>query len=199
MKIFLFTAIIVGLILIGIQIYVTMATLNSEEQKYSVIKKYDDFEVRFYPEAILASVTMGANTYKEASGSGFRKLAGYIFGGNQTSKQISMTSPVHMEINQNKSTMSFVMPSQLNENTLPLPNDPNIIIHKSTPEFVAVLRFDGFASDHKIEEYTEKLKNILINNKIKAVGKYKFLGYNPPYQLINRRNEIIVAIDWEKV
>ncbi|MBK9733934.1 MAG: heme-binding protein [Saprospiraceae bacterium] len=176
-----------------------MATSNTEEQKYTTIKTFDEFEIRFYPEVVMASVTMESKTYKEVSGSGFRKLAGYIFGGNQASKQISMTSPVHMDISQNKSTMSFVMPSQYDKSTLPLPNDSNIIIHKSAPEVVAAIRFGGFASDEDISFHTEKLKKLLFDNKIKAIGKYKYLGYNPPYQVTNRRNEIIVEIEWEKV
>ncbi len=176
-----------------------MSTSNAEEQKYSVTKKFDNFEIRFYPEAVMASVTMNAKSYSEVSGSGFRKLAGYIFGGNKDSQQISMTSPVHMDIKQVTSIMSFVMPSKYDENTLPIPNDPNIIIHKSTPEFVAALRFGGFASDKEIRNYTAKLKKLLFENNIKVIGNFKFFGYDPPYQVIDRRNEIIVAIEWEKV
>lgn len=199
MKIYFLTFIILGLLFICFQIYVYMATAKTEEQKYTTIKKYDEFEIRYYPEAVMASVTMDAKTFREVSGAGFRKLAGFIFGGNQASKQISMTSPVHMDINQNKSTMSFVMPSKYNESTLPLPNDPNIVIHKSAPEFVAAIRFGGYANDRDISVYTEKLKKLLIDNKIKALGEYKYLGYNPPYQVTNRRNEIIIEIEWEKV
>ena len=34
-------------------------------------------------------------------------------------------------------------------------------------------------------------------NKIEFYGNFRFLGYNAPYQFINRRNEIIVNVNWE--
>jgi hypothetical protein len=33
-------------------------------------------------------------------------------------------------------------------------------------------------------------------NGITSYGNYRFLGYNPPYQFIGRRNEIIVSVEW---
>ena len=34
---------------------------------------------------------------------------------------------------------------------------------------------------------------------IKTTGTPRYLGYNPPYQLIHRRNEIIVSVDWKRI
>jgi hypothetical protein len=33
---------------------------------------------------------------------------------------------------------------------------------------------------------------------ITSYGHYRFLGYNPPYQLFGRRNEIIVSVEWKE-
>jgi hypothetical protein len=33
---------------------------------------------------------------------------------------------------------------------------------------------------------------------ITAYGNARFLGYNPPFQLVDRRNEIVVSIKWEE-
>lgn len=85
-----------------------MSTAKSETQPYKVIKVEQEFEIRYYPSATMAMITSDAKSYKELGNSGFRKLAGYIFGGNTESKQISMTSPVHMDINDTVSSMSFV-------------------------------------------------------------------------------------------
>ena len=109
-----------------------------------------------------------------------------------------MTSPVHMDINDSASTMSFVMPSSMNEENLPKPNDPDVIIKKTKDEYVAVIRFSGFASDKDLKLYSEKLQNILKEKNINSYGHYRFLGYNPPFQLIGRRNEIIVSVEWNK-
>lgn len=172
------------------------AMAKTEEQKYKVIYSDKDFEIRFYPSVTLATVYSEAKTYKELSGSGFRKLAGYIFGGNETSTKISMTSPVHMDINNSKSAMSFVMPESYNEQNLPKPDNSNVKIEQSKDEYVAVISFGGYASDKDIKKYSEKLVELLNEKRIPFSGKFRLLGYNPPYQFLNRRNEIIVSVGW---
>jgi len=109
-----------------------------------------------------------------------------------------MTVPVHMDVNDTLSTMSFVMPSAYNKENLPKPNDANVQIATTSEEYAAVLRFSGFASDQDLKTYTEKLQNSLKKRGILTIGNPRYLGYNPPYQLFNRRNEIIVSIDWKK-
>ena len=175
-----------------------MSTNKTEVQKYSIIQKYKDFEIRFYPSATIAIINSDAKTYRDLSGPGFRKLAGYIFGGNEANTKIPMTAPVQMDINDSVSTMSFVMPSAYTKENLPKPNDPNVQIKNTADEYVAVIRFGGYASDEDLKFYSEKLQNLLKENGITSFGNYRFLGYNPPYQFIGRRNEIIVAVDWKE-
>ena len=175
-----------------------MSINKTEEQKSSIIQKYKEFEIRFYPSATIATINSNAKTYSDLSGPGFRKLAGYIFGGNEANTKISMTAPVQMDINDSVSTMSFVMPSAFTKDNLPKPNDPNVHIKNTEDEYVAVIRFGGYASDKDLKFYSEKLQNLLKENGITSFGNYRFLGYNPPFQFIGRRNEIIVAVDWKE-
>ena len=118
MKIFLISASIIFAVVFIFQSFMMVAVNKTEEQKYTVILKDQNYEIRFYPSATLATISSDAKTYKELSGSGFRKLAGYIFGGNETATQIAMTAPVHMDINDTLSTMSFVMPTSFNKGHL---------------------------------------------------------------------------------
>jgi hypothetical protein len=90
--------------------------------------------------------------------------------------------------------MAFVMPSKYALTDLPAPNASNVTLVKVEPKKYAVVRFSGFASDRKIANYTEKLKQLLVANKIEAFGSYNFLGYNAPWDLIGRRNEIAVEV-----
>jgi hypothetical protein len=196
MKIYI--SIISVLIMVAFIAYKAFAKTNVEEQPYQVIKVYDSFEVRFYPSATIASINSNAKTYKDLGSSGFRKLANYIFGGNKENKSIAMTAPVYMDINDTQSTMSFVMPSNYNRKNLPNPNDSTIMIKETESVYVAVIKFSGFASDSKIKEYTEKLKKQLLEKQISFYGNFSYLGYNPPFQLVNRRNEILVNINWNK-
>lgn len=193
---FLLVSFLLASILIFIQINSIMAANNTETQAYRILKTEKDFEIRFYPPATLATVTSSAKTYKELASPGFRKLANFIFGGNESNKSISMTTPVHMDIKDTASSMSFVMPSAYTKENLPKPNDPNVIISTTSEDYVAAIRFSGYASDSDIKKYSVKLKNALISNGIEFYGNFRFLGYNAPYQFWGRRNEIIVSVRW---
>ena len=193
-----FKSSVVILLTFLLQSFTIMSANKTEEQKYTVVREFKDFEIRFYPSATIATINSDAKTYKELSGPGFQKLAGYIFGGNESNTKISMTAPVQMDINDSVSTMSFVMPSAYTKETLPKPNDPNVRIMNTDDEYVAVIRFGGYASDEDMKFYSEKLQNLLKENEITHRGNYRFLGYNSPFQFIGRRNEIIVTVDWKE-
>ena len=197
MKTFLISASVIFAIVFIFQSYIMASVNKTEEQNYTVIQKDQNFEIRFYPSVTLATIKSDAKTYKDLSGSGFRKLAGYIFGGNEDKTQIAMTSPVQMDINDTVSTMSFVMPSTYNQTNLPKPNNPDVILNETTDVYVAAIQFGGFASDKELKLYTERLQNILKEKGIKTLGNPKYLGYNPPFQLVGRRNEIIISIEWK--
>jgi hypothetical protein len=191
------TNIIFRLVITALLIQTTaMASGKTEEQKYTVVSSNEDFEIRFYPSATLATVYSTANSYKEVSGPGFRALAGYIFGGNEAGKQISMTSPVHMNITAERSAMSFVMPAAYNPDNLPKPDNSRVIIEKTKEEYVAVIKFSGYASDEAIKKQSARLAGMLNDKGIEFYGTFRYLGYNPPYQFINRRNEVIVSVKW---
>lgn len=192
----LFVGSILLVLIIVFQTYTSMATAQSLTQAYKVIRTEKDFEIRFYPVVTMASITSSAKTYKELGSSGFRKLAGYIFGGNISKQKIAMTAPVHMDINDTASTMSFVMPIEYNKDNLPKPNDSGVKIENSTAEYVAAIKFGGFASSDKIKKYTDILEGLLKKNNLPHYGNFRLLGYNPPYQLFGRRNEIIVTLNW---
>jgi hypothetical protein len=198
MKIFIITiVIIIGGFVLN-QMYNIMFLKDPKTQPYDVVKKSKDFEIRFYPSVTLATVNSTAKTYKELGSTGFKKLAGYIFGGNVGKVQIAMTSPVHMDINDSSSSMSFVMPLNYNKSNLPKPNNQDVRISTTAEEYVAAIQFSGYASDEDIKLYTEKLKNALIAASISYFGNFRFLGYNAPYQFFGRRNEIIVSVNWDK-
>ncbi|MDP4619935.1 MAG: heme-binding protein [Sediminibacterium sp.] len=178
------------------QSFISKYVIDTEKQVYRVVKKEAELEIRYYPEALMATVYSKGTNYKSVASSGFNKLAKFIFGGNQQKESISMTAPVRMSISENGSSMSFVMPQKYNNQSLPTPNNPNIEIKKSLPEYVAVISFGGYATDEKIAIAYQKLVNILSEKKIITKGGYKLLGYNAPYQFMGRTNEVIIPIEW---
>ncbi len=196
MKIFVISVIAVGTVFLALQAYMANAANKTEVQPFTVVHNEKDFEIRLYPAATMATITSSAKTYKDLGNSGFRKLANYIFGGNEENKQIAMTSPVYMDINDSASTMSFVMPANYNVESLPNPNSAEVKISTTTEVYVAAITFKGFASDNAIKVQTEKLEAALNASGISYYGHFRFLGYNPPFQLFNRKNEIIVNVNW---
>ena len=163
MKILRISTAVLFLVFVLIQSIVIMASNRTENQKYTVIQQDKDVEIRFYPSATLATIESRANNYNDLSSPGFRKLAGYIFGNNESAAHISMTAPVHMDVNDTLSTMSFVMPSEYNHESLPKPKDAGVKIIQAPDEYVAAIRFSGYANDKKLKFYTEKLRDILIH------------------------------------
>jgi uncharacterized protein YxeA len=175
------------------QSFVYFSTSSIEKHAYKVIKKYDDFEVRQYETALFSSVVLSDSSYETNSSTGFRVLAGYIFGGNNTGEKIAMTSPVAMEIG-DSTKMSFMVPSGYTEETLPKPNNGKIFFEKKEGSIMAAIRFGGWANDERIEEYKQKLIELLKKEGIAHSDTYMYLGYDPPYSVINRRNEIVVEL-----
>ena len=188
-----------GIILIISQAFIMRSTEKTEQRAYDVILQDGDFEIRYYPKATLATVNMKANSYNDVAYPGFRKLAGYIFGSNKENVSIPMTAPVEMSMSDTGSVMSFVMPRAYQLNTLPKPNDSSVMLHESEPEYCAVYKFGGYAGDDKIKKNTDKLRDLLTQKNINAIGAFRYLGYNAPYQVVGRRNEIVVKIDYVKV
>ena len=186
------------LILIAIPILMSFTSARIEKQKYRVVKKDKDFEIRFYPPAIFATTRSVAKSYRELGSSGFRKIAGYIFGNNETSAKIAMTAPVHMEINEKGSSMSFVMPSEYTLDNLPRPADTRVELHESPAVYMAAIEFSGYANDQKIKQYADQLSQILNKRGIKTIGNPTYLGYNAPYEIIGRKNEVAIAIEWKE-
>lgn len=175
------------------QVYMSKYSSRIEQLKYQVIKSYDKFEIRRYEPALFSSVVLEKKGYKENSGEGFRILAGYIFGDNVSNEKIAMTSPVAMELG-DTSKMMFMVPGAYELESLPNPNNRKIVFEKRGEKIMAAIQFGGWADDEKIEKYKSILISELENEKLIHNGKFTFLGYNAPFELTNRRNEITVGL-----
>ncbi|MFM2146746.1 MAG: hypothetical protein RL732_1582, partial [Bacteroidota bacterium] len=170
---------------------------RTEKQPYTVVQKDKELEIRWYPAVYMATLRTAPGSFRSMGYSGFRKLAGYIFGNNASKTKIAMTAPVHMDMNEVNPSMSFVLPSSSGLSTWPVPNDPDVQIEKSKEEYVAAIEFGGFVSDKDIQFYSQKLDKLLQERGIRHKGNFRYLGYNPPYRVIGRKNEIIVTIEWK--
>ena len=55
-------------------------------------------------------------------------------------------------------------------------------------------KIKGWANDKKNEQYKNQLIPTLKNQGIQYLNKFKLFGYNVPYEVFNRRNEIILKL-----
>ncbi len=196
MKLFLILLGAIFLVFIVIQLFAMNGQRNIETYPYVVKKKYDTVEIRDYEATLFTSVKLPVKEYKDASSKGFSILAGYIFGGNERNEKISMTSPVSMSL-EDSMTMMFMVPKKFNKETLPLPNQSTIEFREEPAKTVAAITFGGWANDEKIEKYKDKLRAALEVEGITYTNQFYFLGYNPPYEFFNRKNEVIVELKGE--
>ena len=192
-KILLFFAVVLGIFIVA-QVIMAFQSDAIETPKYTVLKKYDEFEIRQYDSMIIAQTTLPSASYDASSSMGFRRVASYIFGGNDKNESISMTSPVFMEMGAN-TKMAFVMPKNYKLEALPKPNSEDVQLIVIEPKKYAVIKFSGYASDEKIKEKSQKLQNLISRENLNKVGTFQYLGYNPPWKIIGRKNEIAVEIN----
>jgi hypothetical protein len=104
-----------------------------------------------------------------------------------------MTSPVVMSIG-DSATMYFVMPKSYKQTDLPTPNSSQVKIVEESAKTLAVITYGGFSSDEKIESHRVKLAAILTKNEIKTKGDYMYMGYNAPWDVIDRKNEVAIEV-----
>jgi hypothetical protein len=203
-----------------ISILIASLVMATEEPKYILLEKSEPFELRAYAPRIVAEVKVEGDL-DTASSSGFRILAGYIFGKNQVSEKIAMTAPVGIESSdQNKSakiamtapviiegnksldknvnnqwTVSFLMPAGSTLENLPKPLDPQVKIRELPAEKRAVIIFSGFYNEEKVQDKTQALREWMKTKNLKPTGEPQFARYNPPWTLpFMRRNEILIQV-----
>ncbi len=189
--------ILVGLFAIS-QILISKSSSGTNTIKYETLASQDGFQIRKYPELTVASTDLNSTSYSNISSQGFRKIASYIFGGNSSKQQIAMTSPVQMEMG-TKPTMSFFMPNNLSSADLPTPNLEDVYLDVQPSKIVAVIEFSGWASDEVLASKFKALKLKLDDALIGYENSYSYLGYNPPYQMMNRKNEVIIPLTNYKI
>lgn len=190
----------------------TENVMAAPEPKFDLLEKSDAFELRQYHPMIIAEVVVEGDM-DQASSTGFRLIANYIFGNNKSqsgeSAKIAMTTPVTMQPKPEKIAMStpvtltsdtekwrvnFVMPAQYTMDTLPVPNNSQVILRQVPARKVAVLRFSGLVDAEKTVQKTKELLTWMAAKKLEASPVEPELArYNPPWTLpFLRRNEIII-------
>lgn len=168
-----------------------------ETPQYEVTSEHDGFEVRCYSEMIIATTSVHSD-YRGSTSSGFRRIANYIFGGNDKEMKIAMTAPVIADCPSEgleAYNISFVMPREHSLRDLPKSNTENVSIQKETLGEVAVYAFGGWATESRSKSYQKKFATLLQQNNIETCGGFMVAQFNAPYVIsMFRKNELMVRI-----
>ena len=192
------------------------SALAVEEPSYELIEKSGDIEIREYRPLIVAETVVDGEL-DSAGNRGFRLIAAYIFGDNQSAdgkqEKIAMTAPVTVEpeasgkiaaadtgnhpvsLDAQRWRVEFVMPSQYTLASLPHPRNPAVTLKEIPVRRYAVIRFSGFTGQQKVQQKLSELSDWLHHRGLDTTGAPRLARYNPPWTLpFLKRNEIMLEI-----
>lgn len=174
-----------------------------EEPRFTVEARTATYEIRRY-EPVLVAETPVTAPFDAAGNAGFRVLAGYIFGNNQTRARIAMTAPVIQEPagstvlkpSAEGFVVQFTMPAGSALSTLPAPNDPRVRLRELPTRRIAVLGYSGSWSEARYQAKAAALLAALKGDGLRPLGPPVLARFDSPFQLwFLRRNEVWVELD----
>lgn len=181
---------------------------GTEEPRYETVETIGAVEIRRYAPRIAAQTEV-AGSEEAARSEGFRRLAGYIFGGNARRDRIAMTAPVAQAPGERIAMTApvaqtgdsdgwqirFFMPARYTLDTLPVPDDRRVVLVVVPEETVAVLRFSGLPRADAVARNTAALSAALAGSAWAPSGPVQAWFYDPPWTVpALRRNEVVAPV-----
>lgn len=193
---------------------------TTSEPPYEVIAADGVIEVRQYEPQLIAetfveniqrSMPGEGKPFRSSGNSGFRRLAGYIFGGNTSKEEIAMTAPVLQEPRSEKVAMTapvlqeergdgwwmaFVLPEGYTLESAPTPDDSRVSLREVPAKRIATLRYSGRNSPEKMAGHEKTLRAWLEESGIRPTGPALMASYDPPWAIpFLRRNEVQLEVE----
>ncbi|XP_054424929.1 heme-binding protein 2 [Pteronotus mesoamericanus] len=155
------------------------------------------YEIRHYGPAKWVSTSIESMDWDSAIQTGFTRLNSYIQGKNEKEMKIKMTAPVMSYVepgsgpfSESTVTISLYVPSE-QQSDPPRPSESDVFIEDRAEMTVFVRSFDGFSSAQKNQEQLLTLASILREEgKVFDEKVYYTAGYNSPFNLLDRNNEV---------
>lgn len=187
-------SLIVAVALMGAQVAQAEAYKGYAIPPYQVVAEDGAFELRDYGPHLVAEITTTGGP-RAAVSSGFRALAGYIFGKNATGEKIAMTAPV-TQVRQGEAwVIRFMLPPGRDLDELPKAKRDDIRFARATGGRHLVLRFSGRSAPSKMQAAEGKLMTQADQMGLQAAGPAQWLYYDDPMTLpFRRRNEVALPV-----
>ena len=185
----------------------------TEQQPYDVLRSFDEFELRRYPEHLLAEVVV-TGPFDEVGNRAFRYLFAYISGENVSRSRVAMTAPVVQDAASSRIAMTapvvqqpegasadsfrvaFVLPADLTADTAPRPTNPRVSLRTVPESRVAVTRYRGRWTQDGYTKHLDELRAAIAAAALIPVGEPRFARFDPPYKpAFLRRNEVLLDVE----
>jgi hypothetical protein len=182
-----------------------------EAPPHAVLVSDGPLELRAVDPYLVARTDVEVTDFDDASTEGFRRLARYIFGGNEGKRDVAMTVPVTAARTSGESIamtvpvstaragtswrISFMMPSGYTLASLPTPKDERVVFEEVPARMLAVVRFSWLTTQARMDDHTESLRRWVEARGLRAVGDPVVARYDDPFTLPwNRQNEIWLEV-----
>lgn len=164
---------------------------------YTVVETTSDYEVRQYSAGKWASTVIEGYGYDKAVKTAFWRLFKYIGGANDQKQKIKMTAPVRVTVQpsdgpycKSNFTISFFVPEKYQMQP-PTPSAEDVFIEDSEAFTAYVASYGGWNSEEKVVKHASELFELLNKQGVEVESdKYYTAGYDSPFRLMNRHNEI---------
>lgn len=171
------------LVLLSLFYFSNTMAQKYETQPYELIENFEEAELRYYPPVM-----------KIQSNGDFGSLFRYISGGNETGAKIAMTTPVQMGNTSGDQVMQFVLPSNYTSENTPQANSKNVTVLESEQGHYIAIQYGGYTMDWREKKAAQKLRDIAQKYNLQLTGEPILMVYNSPYQVFNRKNEVLYKV-----
>jgi hypothetical protein len=189
----LFGAAGVGLLAVAGAGYVLYREKNVEKPRHRVVEQDGFFEVREYPELLVAEATVAGRPLRRAR-QGLRPLADYIFAKSRDGEKVAMTAPVlspapAARIGSRASSCPPISPARRCPRRTPTSASPPCRRARCG------VRFAGTADEATIADHEEQLRHWVGAKKLKTTGEPERAFYNSPFiPGPLRRTEVLIPV-----
>jgi len=191
----IYLPLVVIVLIIGSLAWNLTARAAYETAEYRVVETDGKFEIREYPDLMLASTPMRGGS--QGNDGSFMRLFRYISGGNEAEQKVAMTTPVFMEGagTEAEGQMGFVLPKEVASRGAPQPLGTEVRLRRREGGRFAVIRFSGRADEKTLEQAERQLRDWINAKGLTTTGQIESAGYDPPWTPgLLRRNELLIRI-----
>lgn len=176
-----------------------------EAAEYTVVMKQRDFEVREYVPHVLAETFIDEES-DEVGTAAFGRLSEYVAGHNTSGQTIKMKGPITQDVENRgmavaspakRRTVRLMLPLSHSLETLPQPNDPEVVLRVVSARHMAAISYSGGWNEKGFRRNKDGLNAWLQEKGLNATGEAVWARYNAPYMpWFLRRNAVLMPIEF---